>query len=215
MRNSNYANAYNSGTSLGRFMRSLFFCDFAALNERRDARASARLSPRAVSFQSDVRKPQVSLRSLVSVNSFGPRSERYPRGRLYWDTPDDGFFSWDRQCRNCSTSTSSNCILIFECLDEPFSYDSCNLCIGVIALPRAGCRWRRSDCSVRLPVYPRRPRDMSQTPETKHSNAELFERMQDMNRSWIERLRDTANRIGFWKPTAQRQKPNGSDDGLR
>jgi hypothetical protein len=31
---------------------------------------------------------------------------------------------------------------------------------------------------------------MSQTPETKHSNAELFERMQDMNRSWIERLRE-------------------------
>ena len=31
---------------------------------------------------------------------------------------------------------------------------------------------------------------MSQTPETKHSNAELFERMQDMHRSWIERLRE-------------------------
>jgi len=31
----------------------------------------------------------------------------------------------------------SNCILIFECLDEAFSYGSCNLCIGVIAIPRA------------------------------------------------------------------------------
>jgi len=31
---------------------------------------------------------------------------------------------------------------------------------------------------------------MSQTPETKHSNAELFERMQEMHRSWIERLRE-------------------------
>jgi hypothetical protein len=88
------------------------------------------------------------------------------------------------------TSAPSNCILIFECLDEPFSYGSCNLCIGVIAIPRASCRWRRSECSVRLPVYPRRSRDMSQTPETTYSTVELFERMQDMHRSWIERLRE-------------------------
>ena len=98
-------------------------------------------------------------------------------------------FSWDRQCRNYSTSAPSNCILIFECLDEPFSYGSCNLCIGVIAIPRASCRRRRSECSVRLPVYPMN-RDMSQTPETTYSNAELFKRMQDMHRSWIERLRE-------------------------
>jgi hypothetical protein len=31
---------------------------------------------------------------------------------------------------------------------------------------------------------------MSLTPKTTYSNAELFERMQDMHRSWIERLRE-------------------------
>ena len=31
---------------------------------------------------------------------------------------------------------------------------------------------------------------MSQTPETTYSTVELFERMQDMHRSWIERLRE-------------------------
>jgi hypothetical protein len=31
---------------------------------------------------------------------------------------------------------------------------------------------------------------MSQTPQSTYSNAELFERMQDMHRSWIERLRE-------------------------
>jgi hypothetical protein len=31
---------------------------------------------------------------------------------------------------------------------------------------------------------------MSEPPETTYSNAELFKRMQDMHRSWIERLRE-------------------------
>jgi hypothetical protein len=64
--------------------------------------------------------------------------------------PNLDFFLGTGSVANFSTSAPSNCILIFECLDEPFSYGSCNLCIGVIAIPRASYRRRRSDFSVAL-----------------------------------------------------------------
>ena len=47
-------------------------------------------------------------------------------------------------------------------------------------------------------------------------NTGLFERMQDMNRSWLEKLREIRQiEFRFWKQTAERKEPVRGDNPLQ